>query len=69
MNDNESNWWMLIICIVALFVIMFGTNACSSSDWNNGNCPNCEVRYELRGVSRDLKYYSCPNCGKEVERY
>jgi hypothetical protein len=67
-NDGPS-WWILIFCIIALFVIMLGTNACSAPTWNNGDCPNCEVRYELRGVSRGLKYYSCPDCGKEVKRY
>ncbi len=42
------------------------------SEWNNGVCPDCGVRYELRGVSGKVvkeKYYSCPECGKEVERY
>jgi hypothetical protein len=69
MRDDKYSWWILIFCIIALFVIMLGTNACSAPAWNGGKCPNCEIRYELRGASRDLKYYSCPDCGKEVERY
>ena len=68
-SNDGSSWWILIFCIIALFVIMLGTNACSAPTWNGGKCPNCEVRYELRGASRGLKYYSCPECGKEVERY
>lgn len=56
-------------CIGLILLLMFGVNLCSSTEWNNGTCPDCEVRYELRGASRGLKYYACPNCGREVERY
>ena len=48
---------------------MFEINACSSTDWNGGECPDCDIRYEMRGVSRGLKYYVCPECGNEVERF
>lgn len=69
---NHTSWWEailpLLIAILLLFGIMCGINACSASDWNGGKCPNCEVRYELRGASRGLKYYACPDCGKEVKR-
>lgn len=68
-SNDEYSWWTLIICIALLFLIMFGTNTCSYNDWNNGECPECGTRYELRGASRGLKYYACPDCGKEVERY
>ena len=68
-NNDDGSWLTIIICLVGIFLIIFGTNACSSTDWNNGKCPDCEIRYELRGASRGLKYYSCPDCGKEVERY
>lgn len=69
--DNETvvNLWMMAILAILVFAIMIGTNSSSTSTWNDGICPNCEVRYELRGVSRGLKYYDCPNCGQEVERY
>lgn len=59
----------ILVCVVLFFGIMFGINACSALDWNDGVCPHCEVRYELRGASRGLKYYACPECGQEVERY
>ena len=59
----------ILVCVVLFFGILLGINACSASDWNDGVCPHCEVKYELRGVSRGLKYYSCPECGQEVERY
>lgn len=52
-----------------MFLIITGTNSCSADDWNDGICPKCETRYELRGASRGLKYYACPSCGKEVSRY
>lgn len=59
----------LIFLIAIIFLLIFGTNSCSSSTWNEGICPDCEVRYELRGASNGLKYYACPECGQEVERY
>ena len=62
-----------IIAIVALIIlallIMFGVNMLTSFDWNDGDCPDCEVRYELRGAMSGLKYYACPECGREVQRY
>ncbi len=64
-----TEWWEILIPIALIFIIMFGTNACSSTDWNDGECSDCDVRYEMRGVSRGLKYYVCPECGNEVERY
>lgn len=67
--DDESSWWTVVICFVLVFALILGVNACSADDWNDGVCPKCEVRYELRGASRGLKYYSCPMCGQEVERY
>jgi hypothetical protein len=60
---------IIIICFALIFAMIFGLNSCSASTWNDGICPDCEVRYELRGASRGLKYYSCPECGQEVERY
>jgi len=72
-SNSDNELWggliTLIIAIVIILLLIFGTNSCSTSIWNNGICPDCEVRYELRGVSNGLKYYSCPECGKEVERY
>ena len=59
----------IIICIILIVAIMTGTNSCSEPTWNNGNCPKCDARYELRGVSKYMKYYSCPECGQEVGRY
>ena len=64
-----TEWWEILIPIALIFIIMFGVNACSSTDWNDGECPKCDIRYEMRGVSRGLKYYVCPECGNEVERY
>lgn len=69
--DDESSIGCLsvIIFIVLVFFIMTGLNSCTSSKWNDGICTKCETRYELRGVSNGLKYYSCPECGEEVNRY
>ena len=72
-SNSDSELWgglvTIIIAIVIFLLLMFGTNSCSASKWNDGICPNCKVRYELRGASNGLKYYSCPNCGEEVKRY
>lgn len=57
------------ILIAISFALMIGVNSCSASTWNNCICTNCETRYELRGASNGMKYYSCPDCGQEVSRY
>lgn len=59
----------LFVGIFMTFAIMFGFNSCASPIWNDGTCINCDVSYELRGVSHSLKYYVCPKCGQEVSRY
>lgn len=59
----------IIFAVVLLFVMVFGVNMCSSDEWNDGCCPKCDVRYELRAVSQGLHYYVCPECGREVERF
>ena len=70
MNEKiKVDLMMIVICLVLIFVVIAGVNACSSQTWNKGVCPDCDVRYELRGASRGLKYYACPECGQEVERY
>ena len=68
-SSSDGSLWTAIVCFVLVFMLMFGVNSCSASTWNDGICPDCEVRYELRGASRGLKYYACPECGQEVERY
>ena len=70
---NEDSWLSiiipLIIAIALIFALVFGVNSCSASAWNDGICPDCGERYELRGASKGLKYYACPECGQEVERF
>lgn len=61
---------LIALLIAFLIGIILFTNSYSDNTWNNGICVQCETRYELRGVSRHgLKYYSCPECGQEVQRY
>ena len=68
-SRRDDSWWPIIISLILVFALMFSFNTCTASEWNGGVCPDCEVRYELRGVSKYMKYYSCPKCGNEVERY
>jgi hypothetical protein len=68
-SDDGASWWTVIICFILVFALILGFNSCSAETWNDGICPNCEVRYELRGASRGMKYYACPECGQEVQRY
>lgn len=71
-SDNDG-CLIEIICIIVsialLFAIMIGFNTCTASEWNNGVCPNCRVEYELEAVYKGLRYYECPKCHNEVERY
>lgn len=69
LKDFGATIATICILIVISLVMMFGVNSCSASTWNNGICTKCETRYELRGASDGLKYYSCPDCGQEVSRY
>jgi PHP family Zn ribbon phosphoesterase len=69
-NDSTISLVVEIIIMIALFVvIIFGVNTCSASKWNDGICPKCNERYELCAVYKGLKYYACPECGEEIERY
>lgn len=67
--SDGSIWFTIIICFVLIFALVLGFNSCSTTIWNDGVCPDCEVRYELRGASRGLRYYVCPECGQEVQRF
>ena len=69
LKDFSATLAVLGILIVISLGLMFGVNSCSASIWNDGVCTNCETKYELKGVSNGLKYYSCPDCGQEVNRY
>lgn len=70
---NVKAWLISVITIavslILVLLLMFGINSCTQKSWNEGTCPYCEVKYELRAVSRGLKYYVCPDCGYEIERY
>lgn len=68
-DDISTNLSIIGICIVLILLIVGCHNTSTQDVWNNGICPDCEVRYELRGVSKYLSYYACPECGQEVSRY
>jgi hypothetical protein len=64
-----SDWFPLIAIPIIALLIVLGSNACTAKEWNNGTCPDCHTRYELRGVYKGTHYYACPDCGNEVSRY
>lgn len=68
-SDTKYDIGVIVGCILIVIFLITAVNSCSASDWNNGICPNCEVRYELRGLSQGLSAYACPECGKEVKIY
>ena len=68
-EDIKDSILTIGACIGLMLLLIFSVNSCSSTEWNSGDCPDCEVRYELRGASKGLKYYACPKCGREVERF
>lgn len=68
-EDTKYSIAAIVGCILIVVFLITTVNSCSAYDWNNGICPNCEVRYELRGLSQGLSAYACPECGKEVRRY
>ena len=68
-NNDGKGCGSLIFAIIIIIAFAIGVNSCSASTWNGGYCPSCETRYELCGVSKGLRYYSCPDCGQEVRRY
>jgi len=65
----DTDLLILIIGIVLAFLLILTSNACTAKEWNNGTCPDCHTRYELRGVYKGTHYYACPDCGNEVSRY
>ena len=74
MSDKKiSSLIITLVCAVLLLVLVLvavvGSNSSSEEEWNDGVCTKCEAPYELRAVSIGLRYYSCPNCGHEVQRY
>jgi PHP family Zn ribbon phosphoesterase len=71
MNYNNNSHLLasiaiILICIGMFILLMLGTNSCSASKWNDGICPDCETKYELRAANDG---YACPDCGNEVKRY
>ena len=69
MEDNKGLIVMLFLLVFILFIVPMIFNSCTASEWNDGVCSECDVRYELRGTSKQTKTYVCPECGNEVERY
>lgn len=55
-----------LILIICVLLLIFGSN---NYHWNDGVCPNCGIRYELKAVDNGFKFYTCPECGQEVIRY
>lgn len=56
---------LIIGCAIALG---FTPNIFTAEKWNGGECPKCEVFYELKTADKLNKYYQCPACGERVRR-
>lgn len=71
MNKKEIKTIILAILIVAAIIVfyIFSFKNAMNKNWNNGICPSCGYKYELRAVSSGYKYYVCPYCGKEAQRW
>lgn len=67
-NDGVGIIVQIVAIIVLCIILSITFNSCTSSTWNEGICPDCNVRYELRGTTSMTKTYVCPVCGKEVKR-
>lgn len=68
-HDIDTSWWTIIITICLALLLIFISQVCTAKEWNDGKCPECNVRYELRGVYKGTHYYACPDCGNEVSRF
>lgn len=68
-HSIDTDLLIAVIGLVLCVLFLFGSNACTAKEWNDGVCPDCNTRYELRGVYKGTHYYACPGCGNEVDRY
>ena len=57
-------WGAILLAIVSFFILL--TN--KEIAWNDGYCPNCNVKYELVNIYRGFRYYICPECGKVLSK-
>ena len=71
--DTVKFLCLLVITTLLMTGIMVIHDVHTAKQWNDGECPDCHVRYEMGGVTGmlhvGLKYYYCPECGTEVQRY
>ena len=68
-RNHDYSIWNLIAIMAIVFILFFATEACTAKEWNDGMCPDCNTRYELRGVYKGTHYYACPDCGNEVSKF
>ena len=64
----RSKRFGLLIAIIVGFII-FCCISSPSSDWNDGYCPKCDVRYVLQKSRRGWHTYVCPECNFKVVKY
>lgn len=69
-NSSDSAGGSLIVILITLLIIAIIIGSVNSNpDWNNGICPDCNIKYELRGSTDSLNFYLCPKCNQKVKRY
>ena len=70
MKAREKVAIAIIIILVVAFVFHMAT--LDDHNWNNGECPDCGVAWELikevpgHGANEGAEIWQCPNCHKTI---
>lgn len=72
--DAKHKIWGSLVCICFWFLFagcIYSQEAGNAERWNGGYC-ECGQHWELKGATKtrngcETKYYSCPECFKEIE--
>ena len=65
---GNNNFLVDILILIIVLGIMSSFNLRTADAWNDGVCPDCEVRYELKYAINTMNYYECFECGQTVKR-
>ena len=59
---------ILPVVLIGIIILVLGiiTAISSKKFFNNGYCPNCDIKYVAVARYRGSTYYECPNCRNGV---